>query len=105
MMLDKTERMNILLDWYETLLTDNQKAVAAMHYRDDYSLAEIAEQTGISRSAVYDTLQRTERILETMEDKLQCAKKYQTRKQIYQKLSDLKIEAVDDIVKQLFENE
>jgi len=104
-MLDKTERMNILLDWYENLLTDNQKAVSAMHYRDDYSLAEIAEHTGSSRSAVYDTLQRVEKILEETEKKLQCAAKYATRKQLYQQLADLKIEAVDEVLKQLVENE
>jgi predicted DNA-binding protein YlxM (UPF0122 family) len=104
-MLDKTERMNILLDWYENLLTENQKAVSAMHYRDDYSLAEIAEHTGSSRSAVYDTLQRVEKLLEDKEEKLQCAAKYATRKQLYQKLAALKIEAVDELVKQLVENE
>jgi predicted DNA-binding protein YlxM (UPF0122 family) len=104
-MLDKTERMNILLDWYENLLTPNQRSVSTMHYRDDYSLAEIAEHTSISRSAVYDTLQRVEKILEDTETKLQCAAKYQIRKQLYQKLADLKIEAVDEYLKQLFENE
>ena len=104
-MLDKTERMNILLDWYENLLTDNQKAVSAMHYRDDYSLAEIAANTGSSRSAVYDTLQRVEKILEETEIKLQCAAKYETRRQLYRKLADLKIEAVNELLKQLVENE
>jgi uncharacterized protein len=104
-MLDKTQRMNILLDWYENLLTDNQKAVSAMHYRDDYSLAEIAEHTGSSRSAVYDTLQRTEKILEETEKKLQCASKYESRRQIYQELADLQIDAVSELVKKLVENE
>jgi predicted DNA-binding protein YlxM (UPF0122 family) len=104
-MLDKTERMNILLDWYENLLTDNQKAVSAMHYRDDYSLAEIAEHTGSSRSAVYDTLQRVEKILEETEKKLQCASKHEARRQIYQELADLQIDAVNELVKKLVENE
>ena len=104
-MLDKTERINILLDWYENLLTPNQRSVSTMHYRDDYSLAEIAENTDISRSAVYDTLQRVVKILEAAETKLQCATKYQTRQHLYQKLADLKIDAVDAILKQLFENE
>lgn len=104
-MLDKTERMNTLLDWYENLLTENQKAVSSMHYRDDYSLAEIAENTGSSRSAVYDTLQRVQQILETTEQKLQCVSKYAVRKHLYQKLTELESEAVDEIVKQLVESE
>jgi predicted DNA-binding protein YlxM (UPF0122 family) len=104
-MLDKTERINVLLDWYANLLTPNQRAIAAMHFREDYSLAEIADHNGISRSAVYDTLRRVEKILEDTESKLQCAAKYRTRTTLYQKLGELKSAEVDEILHQLFENE
>jgi len=104
-MLDKTQRMNSLLDWYDSLLTANQKAIADMHFREDFSLSEIAEQTGSSRSAVYDTIQRVQKIMEDMEAKLQCVAKYETRTRLYQTLRDLKVEAVDEILDQLIENE
>lgn len=104
-MLDKTQRINELLDWYENLLTDNQRSIATMHFRDDFSLAEIAENVGSSRSAVHETLQRVEKILEETEFKLHCAEKFRQRKQLYQKLRDLSIDAVDEITKQLLESE
>ena len=34
-MLDKTERMNDLLDWYENCLTENQRLIATLYYRED----------------------------------------------------------------------
>ena len=51
-MLNKSEHYNNLLDFYESLLTEKQKRVAHMHFREDYSLSEIAEHTLSSRSAV-----------------------------------------------------
>ena len=38
-----------------------------LYYADDYSLAEIAEEFGVSRQAVYDNIKRTEKILEDYE--------------------------------------
>ncbi len=104
-MLSKTERMNALLDWYDKLLTEKQKASAAMYFREDYSLAEIAEHTQSSRSAVYDTLQRVEKILEDTEAKLRCIEKYDQRRIIYQKLRKIHSEAVDEYINQLIDLE
>ena len=44
-MMDKSEHYNNLLDFYENLLTEKQKLVAHMYFREDYSLSEIAEHT------------------------------------------------------------
>ena len=52
------ETINQYLDWYESLLTEKQKDVMSMYYRDDFSLAEIAENMDISRSAVSDLIRR-----------------------------------------------
>ena len=35
-MTNKNERYNNLLDWYESLLTDKQKEIAHMYFREDF---------------------------------------------------------------------
>lgn len=71
-MMDKSEHYNNLLDFYENLLTEKQKLVAHMYFREDYSLSEIAEHTMSSRSAVHDSVQRVESLLDLYEEELKC---------------------------------
>ena len=78
MEIEKTNRMNALFEFYAALLTDKQ-----MNYADDYSLAEIAEEFGVSRQAVYDNIKRTEKILEAYEMKLHMYSDYIVRSQIF----------------------
>ena len=65
-----------LLDIYGNLLTDKQREIASLYYEEDYSLAEIAQQAGVSRQSVYDTLQRVEKQLLSTEEKLGIRKKF-----------------------------
>ena len=46
-MIEKTEEMNALLDFYETLLTEKQAEVMKLYYQEDFSLSEIAETLAI----------------------------------------------------------
>ena len=62
----------LLFDYYGDLLTDRQKLCFDMHYNQDLSLGEIAEELSISRQAVYDNLSRTEALLKNMEAKTGC---------------------------------
>lgn len=80
-MLEKTNRVNILFDFYGQLLKDRQKQFLEMYYRDDLTLSEIAELTDVSRQAVFDQLKRTENVLEQYEEKLQLLAKYQEREE------------------------
>ena len=56
-----------LLDIYGSLLTEKQQRLLEYNYNDDLSLAEIAENEGITRQAVRDTLKRAAAQLEQTE--------------------------------------
>ncbi|UTL74332.1 putative DNA-binding protein [Bacillus halotolerans] len=89
MSLEKTTRMNYLFDFYQSLLTSKQKTYMSLYYLDDFSLGEIAEEYEVSRQAVYDNIKRTEAMLEQYEEKLLLLKKFQERKEMFNKLKDL----------------
>lgn len=88
-MLKKTTRINLLYDFYHPLLTKKQMEYMELYYREDYSLSEIAENSRVSRQAVYDTLKRTEQLLEMYEKKLQLLEKYVARNQLLEQLEAL----------------
>jgi len=71
-----------LFDFYAPLLTKKQREFIECYYHHDLSLGEIAEQYGISRQAVYDTLRRTEKVLEAYERKLGLLEKYRSRQRL-----------------------
>ena len=66
-------RQGLLLDYYGELLTQKQRLYCDLYYNQDYSLAEIAEQTGISRQGVHDSLLHAEAALDEFERILGCA--------------------------------
>ncbi len=57
-----------LLAQYGGLLTPRQRELLRYHVDEDYSLAEIAEQEGISRQGVHDAVKRATAQLEEWED-------------------------------------
>ncbi len=75
-MLEKVVRMGLLLEFYGPLLTEKQRQMAELYYDQDLSLGEIADESAVSRQAVHDSLQRTEKLLEKYERKLGLAAKY-----------------------------
>ena len=70
--------MSLLLDYYGNLLTEKQKNYFDLYYNQDFSLAEIAEQEGISRQGVHDTISRTEATLRQMEESVGCVARAQS---------------------------
>ncbi|WP_079508403.1 putative DNA-binding protein [Mesobacillus jeotgali] len=88
-MLEKTNRMNYLYDFYQALLTPKQSSYMALYYLDDYSLGEIAEEYDVSRQAVYDNIKRTEAMLEEYEEKLLLFDKFQKRSGLLSKVREL----------------
>lgn len=66
-------RLTLLFDCYGGMLTEKQQTCFDLYYNQDLSLAEIAEEAGISRQGVHDTLVRTEAALLDMEARLGVA--------------------------------
>ena len=59
----------LLFDFYGEMLTDKQRELFDLYYNEDLSLAEIAENYGITRQGVRDVIVRAEAILTELEDK------------------------------------
>ena len=54
------ERILVLFDCYSRVLSSRQRDALDLYYNEDLSLAEIAEQTGITRQAVRDLIKHGE---------------------------------------------
>lgn len=104
-MLKNNLLMNDLFAWYGHLLTERQQQIMAIYYQEDLSLAEIAENKSISRSAVHDIIRRSEDNLIEYEEKLKIVQKFHARSELYEELKALNIDAVDKIVLKLEEIE
>lgn len=63
----------ILYDIYGPLLTDHQRFLYERKVNDNMSLAEIAEEAGISRQGVHDQLRKVDKMLLGYEEKLGLA--------------------------------
>jgi predicted DNA-binding protein YlxM (UPF0122 family) len=77
-MFEKDLNLGYLLDFYGELLSERRRSVMDMYYNEDFSLAEIAEQIGISRQGVRDIIKKTEEELLFFEEKLRLANKLQS---------------------------
>ncbi len=65
----------LLFDYYGGLLNDRNKRIYEACAVEDMSLSEIAEEAGISRQAVSETLKRMDEKLKGYEDELQLIAK------------------------------
>jgi predicted DNA-binding protein YlxM (UPF0122 family) len=99
-MIEVTERINHLMDFYAPLLTEKQNQVLEYYFREDYSLSEIAELMEVSRSAVHDLLKRCEATLESYEDKLHLYEKFQNRLHLYEQIKQLGNQQIAELVEQ-----
>lgn len=73
--------LSALFDIYGALLTQKQQECLKMHLFEDFSLSEIGEALGISRQAVYDNIHRSEKAMESYEEKLGLVARYQKERQ------------------------
>lgn len=75
--LEKDYKISLLLDFYGGLLSPKQRAAIEGYYNEDCSLSEIAEEMGVTRQAVRDTIKRTEQSLLQMESKLRLYSRFE----------------------------
>ncbi len=75
-MVTKNLHISYLLDFYGDALTEKQREVMEQYYNDDLSLAEIAENFGITRQGVRDAIKRGEGTVLELEEKIGFARRY-----------------------------
>ena len=92
-MADGRLMQTILLDFYGELLTDKQRECCDLHYNDDLSLSEIAEQSGISRQGVWDNIRRAEASLNEFEEKTGLVKRFNEIRKVLESVSE-KLEVI-----------
>ena len=81
-------RMLLLFDYYGELLTERQRMCFDLKYNQDLSLAEIAQELGVSRQGVFDNITRAEAHLMRMEEKTGCVRRLlQSRRAVEEVLS------------------
>lgn len=79
--LDRTDSL-ILLDLYGALLTDRTRELMELYLSEDLSLAEIAENLGISRQGVHDAIARGLASLKEFESRLELMSRQRQARQL-----------------------
>lgn len=106
---EKDLEVGLLLDFYGELLSDSRRQAAELYYNEDLSLAEIAEDAGITRQGVRDSISKAKVQLNEYEQKLGLAAKFRfiedTLKDIVPRLEQLRDDSsgstkaeLDDII-------
>ena len=78
--------MLLLFDYYGDMLTERQRMCLDLRYNQDLSLAEIAEELGVSRQGVHDNITRAEAHLAKMEAKTGCVRRNLQSRQVLQEI-------------------
>ena len=73
---EKDLKISYLYDFYGEILSEKQQIAVELYYNNDFSLSEVAQQLGICRQGVRDSLKRSESALYDMESKLGLAKRF-----------------------------
>lgn len=79
----------MLLDIYGEMLTQKQRDFLEYYYDDDLSLSEIAENEGITRQGVRDSIKRAEGQLFSMEEKLGHCRRFNDMKKSVDEITSL----------------
>ena len=81
--------LSLLFDFYGEMLGEHKKRIFEDYVLNDLSLAEIAEEEGISRQGVHDTVKRCTKQLKEYEAALHLVEKFQNMKEKLTKAAEL----------------
>jgi predicted DNA-binding protein YlxM (UPF0122 family) len=81
--------LSLLFDFYGEMLGEHKKKIFEDYVLNDLSLAEIAEEEGISRQGVHDLVKRCTKQLKEYEAALHLVEKFQNMKEKLTKASVL----------------
>ncbi|MDE7327723.1 MAG: YlxM family DNA-binding protein [Lachnospiraceae bacterium] len=87
--LKEVYELSILYDFYGELLGDHKKQIFEDYVLNDLSLAEIADNTGISRQGVHDMIRRCTKALRGYEKALHLAEKFGRIKELVGQIKEL----------------
>lgn len=104
-MIEKVQRINQLLDWYDQLLTPKQRMIMHYYYFEDYSLREIGELLNISFNAVHDTIVSSSKKLETIEQKVKACAYDDLVSQLIVAINDNNQQAIQQLIKKIKQEE
>ncbi|MBR2893158.1 MAG: DNA-binding protein [Clostridia bacterium] len=79
----------VLFDIYGDMLTQKQQDFISYYYNDDLSLAEIAENEGITRQGVRDAIKRAEAQLLAFEEHLGLQRRLEKTRKGLEEISEL----------------
>ena len=88
-MFEKNLKIGFLLDCYGDVLTERRRTVLDYYDNDDLSLAEIADEIGISRQGVRDLIKNAEEELYFYEEKLGLAARFRKTREQAERLMEL----------------
>lgn len=94
----KNLHISALLDVYGEFLSEKQKIITEHYYNDDLSLAEIAENEGITRQGVSDLIRRAEATLSEMEEKCHYCEYFWKLKELGEDIRKGKDSAIEEIL-------
>ena len=84
--MDRLIELGQLFDYYGMFLTERQRALVDAYANENLSLGELAEQEGITRQGVRDTIVRAEHQLREMEEKLGMIRRYGRLQAVLQRM-------------------
>lgn len=99
--LQKREYYIFLFDFYENILTEKQRLYFREYYFNDLSLSEIGTNYNISRSAVFDQINKVHQLLDKYEENLKLYSKYMKRLEILNEYSNVDNEIVKELVEKI----
>ena len=99
--MDKITEASLLYDFYGQLLTKRKQEVMELYHEENLTLAEIAEEFGISRAAVHDSLKSAEKSLQEYEQKLKLVTKFMATSAAIGKIDEM----IDRVAETYADNE